>query len=185
MLVGYMRVSTDSDRQVLDLQRDALVAAGVDERHLFEDRVSGSGVTTRSVQNCTARESQTKSVISKTGHSRITTALRRKLPEFPVSSPHTQRVQGPRRPTNPVSVQCRTNRVVTPCVPAAPPRARCWRGCRVCARRFCPADQARRSAPRPGACAVRAASGAVPVRPCVLRLSAISCAASRQWLTAH
>ena len=42
MLVGYMRVSTDSDRQVLDLQRDALVAAGVDERHLFEDRVSGS-----------------------------------------------------------------------------------------------------------------------------------------------
>ena len=42
MLVGYMCVSTDSDRQVLDLQRDALVAAGVDERHLFEDRVSGS-----------------------------------------------------------------------------------------------------------------------------------------------
>ena len=42
MLVGYMRVSTDSDRQVLDLQRDALIAAGVDERHLFEDRASGS-----------------------------------------------------------------------------------------------------------------------------------------------
>jgi DNA invertase Pin-like site-specific DNA recombinase len=44
MLVGYMRVSTDGDRQVLDLQRDALLAAGVDERHLFEDRVSGSRV---------------------------------------------------------------------------------------------------------------------------------------------
>ena len=43
MLVGYMRVSTDGgDRQVLDLQRDALLAAGVDERHLFEDRASGS-----------------------------------------------------------------------------------------------------------------------------------------------
>ena len=42
MLIGYMRVSTDGDRQVLDLQRDALLAAGVDERHLFEDRVSGS-----------------------------------------------------------------------------------------------------------------------------------------------
>jgi DNA invertase Pin-like site-specific DNA recombinase len=42
MLVGYMRASTDSDRQVLDLQRDALLSAGVDERHLFEDRVSGS-----------------------------------------------------------------------------------------------------------------------------------------------
>jgi DNA invertase Pin-like site-specific DNA recombinase len=37
-----MRVSTDGDRQVLDLQRDALLAAGVDERHLFEDRASGS-----------------------------------------------------------------------------------------------------------------------------------------------
>ena len=37
-----MRVSTDGDRQVLDLQRDALIAAGVDERHLFEDRISGS-----------------------------------------------------------------------------------------------------------------------------------------------
>src|SRR5215203_1576931 len=42
MLVGYMRVSTDGDRQVLDLQRDALLATGVDERHLFEDRASGS-----------------------------------------------------------------------------------------------------------------------------------------------
>lgn len=41
MLVGHMRVSTDGD-PVLDLQRDALLAAGVDERHLFEDRVSGS-----------------------------------------------------------------------------------------------------------------------------------------------
>ena len=40
MLVGYMRVSADSGRQVLDLQRDALLAAGVDERHLFEDRAS-------------------------------------------------------------------------------------------------------------------------------------------------
>src|SRR5271154_3497760 len=42
MLVGYMRVSTSGDRQVLDLQRDALLAAGVDARHLFEDRASGS-----------------------------------------------------------------------------------------------------------------------------------------------
>jgi DNA invertase Pin-like site-specific DNA recombinase len=42
MLVGYMRVSTEGDRQVMDLQRDALLAAGIDERHLFEDRASGS-----------------------------------------------------------------------------------------------------------------------------------------------
>ena len=42
MLVGYMRVSSGSDRQSTDLQRDALLAAGVDARHLFEDRVSGA-----------------------------------------------------------------------------------------------------------------------------------------------
>jgi DNA invertase Pin-like site-specific DNA recombinase len=42
MLVGYMRVSTSGDRQSVDLQRDALLAAGVDERHLFEDRATGS-----------------------------------------------------------------------------------------------------------------------------------------------
>ncbi len=42
MLVGYMRVSTSDDRQSVDLQRDALAAAGVDERHLHHDRASGS-----------------------------------------------------------------------------------------------------------------------------------------------
>jgi DNA invertase Pin-like site-specific DNA recombinase len=42
MLVGYMRVSSDSDRQTTDLQRDALLAAGVDARHLYEDRASGA-----------------------------------------------------------------------------------------------------------------------------------------------
>ena len=42
MLIGYMRVSSESDRQTPALQRDALLAAGVDERHLFEDRASGA-----------------------------------------------------------------------------------------------------------------------------------------------
>jgi DNA invertase Pin-like site-specific DNA recombinase len=42
MLVGYMRVSSDSDRQNTDLQRDALLVAGVDVRHLYEDRASGA-----------------------------------------------------------------------------------------------------------------------------------------------
>jgi DNA invertase Pin-like site-specific DNA recombinase len=42
MLVGYMRVSSDGDRQAVDLQRDALLAIGVDERHLYEDHASGS-----------------------------------------------------------------------------------------------------------------------------------------------
>ena len=36
---GYRVLFT---RQVLDLQRDALLSAGIDERHLFEDRASGS-----------------------------------------------------------------------------------------------------------------------------------------------
>ncbi len=42
MLVGYMRVSSADDRQTVDLQRDALVAAGVDDRHLHTDKASGA-----------------------------------------------------------------------------------------------------------------------------------------------
>ncbi len=42
MLIGYMRVSSDSDRQCTDLQRDALLKAGVDARNIFEDRASGA-----------------------------------------------------------------------------------------------------------------------------------------------
>ncbi len=42
MLIGYMRVSSGSDRQTTDLQRDALIASGVDSRHLFEDHASGT-----------------------------------------------------------------------------------------------------------------------------------------------
>ena len=42
MLVGYMRVSSESDRQTTNLQRDALMAVGVDSRHLFEDHASGA-----------------------------------------------------------------------------------------------------------------------------------------------
>ena len=42
MPIGYMRVSTSDDRQSVDLQRDALTSAGVDDRHLHQDRASGS-----------------------------------------------------------------------------------------------------------------------------------------------
>lgn len=42
MLIGYMRVSSDSDQQTTDRQRDALQAAGVDEHHLFQDQASGA-----------------------------------------------------------------------------------------------------------------------------------------------
>ena len=41
MLIGYMRISTNNDRQTTDLQRDALLEAGVDERNLFMDQASG------------------------------------------------------------------------------------------------------------------------------------------------
>ena len=40
-LIGYMRVSKADGSQVLDLQRDALLAAGVSERHLYSDAASG------------------------------------------------------------------------------------------------------------------------------------------------
>ncbi|WP_218459838.1 recombinase family protein [Rickettsia sp. TH2014] len=42
MLVGYMRVSSENDRQVFDLQYDALIKEGVDPRHIFQDKVSGT-----------------------------------------------------------------------------------------------------------------------------------------------
>jgi DNA invertase Pin-like site-specific DNA recombinase len=41
MLVGYIRVSKADGSQVTDLQRDALLAAGVDARHFYEDISSG------------------------------------------------------------------------------------------------------------------------------------------------
>ena len=42
MMVGYMRVSSDGHRQTTALQRDALLAVGVDDRHLNEDEASGA-----------------------------------------------------------------------------------------------------------------------------------------------
>ena len=42
MLLGYMRVSKADGSQVLDMQRDALLAAGVHAEHLYEDFASGS-----------------------------------------------------------------------------------------------------------------------------------------------
>src|SRR5271166_635273 len=41
MLVGYMRVSKTDGSQVNDLQRDAMLAAGVEPRHFYEDAASG------------------------------------------------------------------------------------------------------------------------------------------------
>jgi DNA invertase Pin-like site-specific DNA recombinase len=41
VLIGYMRVSKTDGSQVLDLQRDALLNAGIDAAHLYEDQASG------------------------------------------------------------------------------------------------------------------------------------------------
>ena len=41
MLIGYARVSKADGSQSLGLQRDALLAAGVDEGRIYSDRVSG------------------------------------------------------------------------------------------------------------------------------------------------
>ena len=41
MLIGYMRVSKADGSQSTDLQRDALLAAGVAQAQLYEDQASG------------------------------------------------------------------------------------------------------------------------------------------------
>ena len=42
MLIGYGRISKADGSQSLDLQRDALSAAGVEQNKIYEDRASGS-----------------------------------------------------------------------------------------------------------------------------------------------
>ncbi len=42
MLIGYMRVSKADGSQVLDMQRDALLTAGIDTDQVYEDMASGS-----------------------------------------------------------------------------------------------------------------------------------------------
>lgn len=42
MLIGYCRVSMADDRQTTDLQQDALLAAGIDRRNIYEARTSGA-----------------------------------------------------------------------------------------------------------------------------------------------
>jgi DNA invertase Pin-like site-specific DNA recombinase len=52
MFVGYMRVSSSDDRQSVGLQRDALVAAGVDERQLYSDKASGARDDRPGLKDC-------------------------------------------------------------------------------------------------------------------------------------
>ena len=41
MLIGYIRVSKSDGSQLLDLQKDALLQAGVDNTYIYNDLVSG------------------------------------------------------------------------------------------------------------------------------------------------
>jgi len=50
MLIGYMRISTKD--QKLDLQRDALLAAGVQERYLYSDVASGAKSARPGLAHC-------------------------------------------------------------------------------------------------------------------------------------
>jgi len=52
MLIGYMRVSKSDGSQVLDLQRDALLAAGVTADRLYEDMASGKKGSRPGLQAC-------------------------------------------------------------------------------------------------------------------------------------
>ncbi len=54
MLIGYMRVSSIDDRQNVNLQRDALITAGVDERHLHSDKASGARDDRPGLKSCLA-----------------------------------------------------------------------------------------------------------------------------------
>ena len=52
ILIGYMRVSKADGSQVLDLQKDALLAAGVEERHLYQDQASGARDDRPGLKHC-------------------------------------------------------------------------------------------------------------------------------------
>ena len=52
MLLGYMRVSKADGSQLLDLQRDALLAAGVTQERLYEDLASGRHDARPGLETC-------------------------------------------------------------------------------------------------------------------------------------
>lgn len=52
MLIGYMRVSKNDGSQTLDLQRDALIVAGVDEDRLYHDYISSKKDSRPGLEDC-------------------------------------------------------------------------------------------------------------------------------------
>lgn len=52
MLIGYMRISKSDGSQTLNLQKDALVSAGINEERLYQDIVSGKKESRPGLQSC-------------------------------------------------------------------------------------------------------------------------------------
>ena len=52
MIIGYARVSKADGSQTTDLQRDALLAEGVQEEHIYEDHASGKKDDRPGLSNC-------------------------------------------------------------------------------------------------------------------------------------
>jgi DNA invertase Pin-like site-specific DNA recombinase len=52
VFIGYMRVSKSDGSQSLDLQRDALIAAGISPGHIYEDRVTGKAEHRPGLDQC-------------------------------------------------------------------------------------------------------------------------------------
>lgn len=52
MLIGYMRISKNDGSQTLDLQKDALLLAGVQEERIYQDQASGKKESRPGLENC-------------------------------------------------------------------------------------------------------------------------------------
>ena len=52
MIIGYARVSKADGSQTTDLQRDALLAEGAQEEHIYEDQASGKKDDRPGLRNC-------------------------------------------------------------------------------------------------------------------------------------
>ena len=52
MLIGYARVSKADGSQSLDLQRDALIAAGAVDDHIYSDLASGKNDKRPGLEAC-------------------------------------------------------------------------------------------------------------------------------------